>query len=286
MPRIHPTAIVEGEVELAEDSEVGAYCVLRGAVRLGRGVVLLNHVTLQGPCEIGEGATLYPGAAVGFPAQDLKYGVDSPTAGVRIGAGTVLREHATVHASTGLERPTVVGEGVYMMATSHVGHDAVVGDGAILINSALVAGHARVGERAIMSGNTALHQFNRMGRLSFLSGGVVLSVDLPPYCMCRIRNRIAGLNVVGMRRAGVPREHISALRVAFRELVRPSASKDALVAGLRERGVDCPPMLEIAEFYETATRTVAGPETQPPSGFASWMHAWERGELVEEEEAL
>ncbi len=254
---VHPSAMVGPECELGDGVEIGPWCVLSGKVKIGPNTRLLSNVQIHGPATIGAGCTLYPNVCVGFPPQDFKFKPGDPTAGVVIGASTVLRESVTIHAATKLDKPTSIGERVYMMACSHAGHDAFVGNDVIMANSALLAGHSHVADRVIMSGNAAVHQFNRLGRMAFITGNVGTAKDIPPFCVCAVRNTISTVNLVGMRRAGIPREHITAVRNAFWYVFRRNLTRKDTIAELTARGKDCPLVLEQAEFVATAVRPIA-----------------------------
>jgi UDP-N-acetylglucosamine acyltransferase len=279
---IHPTASVAKECELAPDVEVGPYCVLSGPVRLGAGVRLIGHAYVSGPCTIGEGTMVYPFACVGFPGQDLKLKPGDPTAGVVIGKHCIIREHATVHAATKLEAPTRLGDRVFMMVNTHVGHDGTVGNNVVMVNNSAIGGHAKLFDNCTLGGGALIHQFNRVGRFAFVSGGVTNSADTPPFCISDERNRIAGLNIIGLQRNGFPREHITALRQAFRDLLRTTVPRPEMIAVLRERGVNCPPLIELAEFIETvpAKRSMCVGVGRPTRSVAALLQAIRRGKLL------
>jgi UDP-N-acetylglucosamine acyltransferase len=277
---IHPSAIIAKECELAPDVEIGPGCVLTGPVKLGAGVRLLGNVYLSGPCTIGEGTIIYPFACIGFPGQDLKLKPGDATAGVVMGKNCIIREHATVHAATNTTTPTTIGDRVFMMVNAHVGHDGTVGNNVIMVNNSAIGGHARLFDNCTLSGGALVHQFNRVGRFAFVSGGVACSCDVPPFCIADERNRVAGLNVVGLRRNGFPREHISVLTEVFRELFRTAAvPKNDMIRVLRERGRDCPPVLEMAEFVETAKRPLCVGTGRPPRSVAAWAQNQRRGQV-------
>lgn len=257
MPKIHATAVVSKEAILADDVEIGPFCILDGRVTLGAGVRLLSHVNLFGPIEIGSETIVYPGACLGFPAQDFKFKPGMPTNGVKIGSGCIIREHVTVHAATKPERPTLIGDRVFMMVNSHAGHDARVHDDVVLVNGSLLAGHSEVESKAIVSGNVAVHQFNRVGRFAMVSGGSVISLDVPPFGIITGRNILRGVNVIGMRRNGFSAKDINIVRRAFREyLIKPCLREESL-AGLRAGAAECPALEEIAVFIEKSKRGMA-----------------------------
>lgn len=276
---IHPTACVSPRAELDDGVEIGPRCVIEGPVQLGRGVRLVGDAYVMGPCRIGAGTVIYPFACLGFPPQDVKFAPGNPTAGVVIGRDCIVREHATVHAATRADRPTRVGDRVFIMVNAHVGHDAVVGDGAVLVNNSALGGFAELGPGATLSGGCLVHQFTRVGRLAFISGGLAVSMDVPPFCLVGERNRLVGLNLVGLRRAGLPREHITELRRAFRDVLRTTLPRPEMVRMLQERGRACPPVAELATFIAETRRAICHSAARPPRFFATFVNALRRGRL-------
>ncbi|TVQ63119.1 MAG: acyl-[acyl-carrier-protein]--UDP-N-acetylglucosamine O-acyltransferase [Phycisphaerales bacterium] len=281
MPTVHPSAIVSPEADLAPDAQIGPFCVLEGPVRLATGVRLISGVHLRGRVDVGEGSTLYPGVCVGFPAQHLKIDHDADNAGVRIGARCTLREHVTVHSpmpnTDGQhEHPTTLGDRVYMMATAHVGHDARVEDDAILVNGALVGGHAHVASGVNMGGLSAVHQFTRVGRLVMLSGMMGVSMDVPPFCLVSEHNRLFGINAVGMRRAGIPREEITAAREAFRRAFKPELTPDRIREELDRLATSSACVAEMRDFVAEAKRPVCFGPSRPQRGMMPMIKALRR----------
>jgi UDP-N-acetylglucosamine acyltransferase len=214
-PRIHPTAIIDPAARLADDVTVGPYTVIDGPVTLGPGCKVGPHAHLIGPLTLGANNVIHAGAVLGDRPQHLKF-TDPPTE-VVIGDCNVFREHATVHGGT-LPEGTRMGSHNYVMASAHVAHDCTLGSHIVLCNGALVGGHCLLADGAFISGNCAIHQFSQIGRLAMLSGGATISRDLPPFLMGEGRNRVVGVNVVGMRRAGMPSDQINAVREAYRIL--------------------------------------------------------------------
>lgn len=289
MHAIHPTAIVSPETILGEDVEIGPFCVLEGDVRLGNGVKLLGNVRLAGPVTIGAETMLYPGACVGFPGQDFKFKPGMPTAGVKIGEKCILREHVTVHAATKVDRPTTVGNNVMMMACSHVGHDGTVGNNVVMVNGSLVAGHATLADQVILSGIVAVHQFCRVGRLAFGSGGAVTSTDIPPFCVFQERNRLGGVNLVGMRRSGIPREQIKLVMHAYKQVLHSPSVVAEMLETLDRLGAGCEPVMEIRRFIAEAKRPIAPGLGRPTREMVAYMRNVRKGRAVlapEESEEL
>lgn len=285
MPTIHPSAIVSAESQLADSVEIGPHCILSGRVKLADGVRLIAAVHISGPAEIGPGTILYPGACIGFPPQDVKFRPGDPTAGVVMGRDCQVREHATVHAATKLDTPTRVGDRVFMMVNAHLGHDAHADNDSVLVNNSALAGHSYLGERAILSGGCMIHQFTRVGRLAMLSGASV-SMDLPPFCVAAARNRIGGLNLVGMRRSGLSRSEIDAVRAAFARVIRPSLPRPEMIAILAEMAVSSPAVAEIHRFVAGAKRAICPGGGRPPRDILPWLHSARRGRLAVEDELV
>jgi UDP-N-acetylglucosamine acyltransferase len=198
---IHPTAVVSPQAELAPDVTVGAFAVLEGQVRLGAGCVIGPRAHLIGPLTMGRDNHLYTSAAIGGSPQHLQY-QDEPT-GVEVGDGNTFRENVTVHRGTSQTGRTVIGNGNCFMAGSHVGHDCQVGDRCTLADNGLLGGHCALGEGAYVGGNSAVHQFCRLGRLAVLEDTSSATVDIAPFIVQRGRNVVIGINVAGMRRAGL-----------------------------------------------------------------------------------
>lgn len=268
---VHPTAIVSDEATLAPGVTVGPRCTIEGSVELGEGVTLLGDVQVHGDAHIGPGSTVYPYACIGFGPQHVKIRPGDPIGGVRIGAEAVIREHATVHASMYPDQLTTVGDRLYLMVNGHIGHDCVVGDDVIVCNGALLAGHCEIAERAYVSGNVAVHQFCRVGRGAMLAGGAGANADVPPYCTLIENNMLGGLNLVGMRRAGVPREEITVARRAYREVFRARLDRDTQIHRLDELGEQSGPVREMAEFVRASKRGVISGDGRPKAYALHWL---------------
>ena len=211
---VHPTAIVEDGTEIGAGATVGPFCTVGARVSLAAGVELRSHVVVEGRTTIGEGTRVWPFAVLGAQPQDLKYaGEDSR---LEIGARNMIREHVTMNLGTeGGGFVTRIGDGCLFMASTHVGHDCIVGNGVILANNAPLGGHVIVEDRAIIGGNAAVHQHSRIGRGAMVGGLTGVERDVIPYgSVTGDRAQLAGLNLVGLRRAKAERAHIADLRAA------------------------------------------------------------------------
>jgi len=215
---IHPTAVVDGKARIDPTATVGAYAIIEGEVQIGPDTVIYPHAYLSGWVQIGAGCQVHPGAVLGHVPQDFHF--DGCRSYLRIGDGTIIREHASVHRGTQPDSETVVGRNCFVMGYSHIGHNCVVGDNVKIANLTLLAGHVTVGEGTFISGACQVHQFVRIGQYAMVGGGTRLTMDLPPFFMCLHENECVGLNVVGMRRAGFEKEEIAEVREGYRLLYR------------------------------------------------------------------
>jgi UDP-N-acetylglucosamine acyltransferase len=215
---IHPTAIVAAGAQIAPDASIGPWCTVGADVVIGAGVTLVSHVVVDGHTSIGAGATLFPFCTVGLAPQDLKYHGE-PTR-CEIGPRTQVREHCTIHrgtvTGTGITR---VGADCLLMAVVHVAHDCAIGDGVIIANNVVMGGHVEIGDGAVIGGAAALHQFVRIGRAAMVGGVSGVEADVIPFgSVIGNRARLAGLNVIGLRRRGVDKARLHIIRAAFRTL--------------------------------------------------------------------
>lgn len=232
---------------------VGPLAVIDEHVVLGPGCRVGPHVYLTGHTRIGSGNRFHAGCIIGDAPQDLKYG-DAPTRLV-IGDNNVFREHVTVHRSNNLTEDTVIGSHCFLMANSHVGHNTRVGNHVIIANGALLGGHVEVGDRAFLSGNCLVHQFTRVGTLALMQGGSAISKDLPPFTIARGVNVLCGLNVIGLRRAGLNAGERLELRKLYHTLFRQGLPFRQAIETARPLGTT-PASLTLLDFVAGARRGV------------------------------
>lgn len=258
---IHPTAVIDPRADLADDVQVGPYAILEGEIVVGPGTVIEAHACLSGPLVMGRDNLVGHGAVLGKGPQHKGHRGE-PTA-LRIGDGNVFREHVTIH------RGTVAGGGVtrvghrnLFMVGSHVGHDGLVGNDCTLVNGALVAGHVELHDGCILSGHCAIQQKVRVGRLAMLGGLGSVTKDIPPFVLQQGYNCVSGLNLVGLRRAGVSAPAIAALRSAFRIFYKEGRTQ---TGALEQIESDLGSVAEVAEFvaFVRASKLGVSPARDP-----------------------
>jgi UDP-N-acetylglucosamine acyltransferase len=261
MPRVHPTAVIAPEAELADDVHVGPYVVIEGRVRIGSGCVIRPHAHLVGPLTLGRNNQVYSGVILGERPQHLKY-QDEDTS-VEIGDGNIFREHVTVHRATTQSWVTRIGNENFLMAGSHVAHDCQVGNRCIFANGALLGGHCLVEDGVYLSGNCAVHQFVRLGRLSLLSGVSATTKDIPPFIIQQRIDTVVGVNVVGMRRSGMTHAGIDAVRQAYHIIFRQGQVLPTALAQIENELGHIAPVAELLAFIRQSKRGInlaRGPE--------------------------
>ena len=251
MPKIHPTAVVDPQARLADDVEVGPYCVIEADVEIGPGCRLAEHAIIRRHTALGRGNLIDSFCVLGSLPQDLKFDPATDTR-LLIGDRNVFREGVTISRATRPGGATTVGGGTYWMLGSHAGHDATICDGVILANGAAVAGHATVGARTFMSAHAAVHQYCRVGEGVMARGYSGATMHVPPFTILREINVIAGLNVVGMRRAGFSSEQRRLVKDAYRLLYRSGLTPAKALAEMDARDDWDEPARKFREFVRQA----------------------------------
>lgn len=251
---IHSTAVIDPEAELAPDVQVGPYAVIEGPVKIGPGCVIESHACLSGPMTMGRNNFVGHGAVLGKSPQHKGYRNEPTT--LIVGDDNVFREHVTIHRGTVQgNAETRIGDRNLFMIGCHLGHDCWVGDGCTLVNGALVAGHVTLCDNCILSGHAAIQQKVRIGRLAMVGGLGSTTKDIPPFVLLQGYNCVTGLNIIGLRRAGVSADTITALRQSFRILFREGRTQGAALDRIE---TDFGTIPEVAEFTQFIRETTLG----------------------------
>lgn len=250
---IHPTAIIDPAAKIAATVEVGAYCVIGTEVVLHDNVKLHSHVVIDGRTEIGEGTEIFPFASIGKKPQDLKYHGEKST--LVIGKNNTIREYVTLHPGTeGGLMETRIGDNNLFMVGVHVAHDCVIGNHVVIANNVSVAGHVTIGDRVIIGGNSAIRQFIRVGKGAMIGGMTGVENDVIPYglVMCE-RGMLAGLNLVGLERSGLPKDALNDMRTAYKALFMDDGLFSDRVSQTAQKFSNQNEVQEIITFIEEKT---------------------------------
>ena len=220
MSQIHSSAVVEPGAQIGKDCVIGPFCVIGPNVVLGDRVELKSHVGVTGDTVIGDETVVFSFAVIGEIPQDLKFRGEASR--LNIGRRNRIREHVTMNCGTeGGGGVTRVGDDGLFMAGCHIAHDAQVGDRVIVVNNAAIAGHCVLEDDVIIGGLSGVHQWVRIGKGAIIGAVTMVTNDVIPYGLVQApRGHLDGLNLVGLKRRGVARSDITALRAAFQMLAQ------------------------------------------------------------------
>lgn len=254
MNQIHPLAVIDPDAKLGDGNIIGPFCVIDKNVVIGDNNKFLNNVTVHYGARIGNGNEFFPGASISTKPQDLKFQGEDTTC--EIGDNNSIRENVTISRGTASKGKTVVGSGNLLMENMHVAHDCVIGNGCIIGNSTKFAGEVEVDDYAIISATCLFHQFCKVGSYIMFQGGTRTSQDIPPYVIAgKEPVRYAGVNLVGLRRRGFPRETIEAIHEAYRIIYSQGVLKDG-VSMARAQFPESKEVEYICSFIENSKRGI------------------------------
>lgn len=243
---IHETAIISPQAEIGADVEIGPYCVIGPRVRIGDRCVLGAHVVIESGTTLGADCRVSSGAILGGPPQDTKYRGEETF--LHIGERNLIREGVTIHRATGEGNATIIGNDNMIMAYAHIGHNSVIGNHVILPSYVGLSGHVVVEDRVVFGGFVGVHQFVRVGKMAMVGGMSRVVQDVPPFLLVQGEPvQPHGLNVVGLRRGGVPAEVREQLKHAYRLLYRSGLNRKQALERIAE---EVPPSEELNYLVE------------------------------------
>lgn len=215
--QIHPTAVIETGASIGAGVRIGPFCHIGPEAVIGDRVELKGHVVVTGATTIGAETQIFPQATLGCAPQNNKHKGGRTT--LTIGRSCTIREGVTMHVGSDTDRgETTVGDHGNFLAYCHVAHDCIVGNNVTIASYSGLSGHCEVGDYAIISGLAGIHQFVRIGHHAFVGGMTALRGDLIPFGMAvgsETAGNLRGLNIVGLKRSGVPHKEIKILRQAY-----------------------------------------------------------------------
>ena len=252
--QIHPSSVIEDGAVIADDVVIGPFCHIGSDVTLAKGVELKSHVVIAGHTEIGEETRVWPFASLGHMPQDLKYKGERTK--LEVGARNQIRENVTMNTGTaGGGGLTKIGDDCLFMVSSHIGHDSILGNRVILAPSAAVGGHCQIEDNVLLGDLAGVHQWCRIGRGAMVGAMAAVVADVIPMgTVTGERASLEGLNLVGLKRAGVDRGQINGLRAAFKDLFLNDLNVRDNVVAAREKYADNPLVIEVLDFIEADTR--------------------------------
>lgn len=258
--KVHPSTVIQGQVEMADDVEIGPYCLIQGQVRIGKGTIVEGHVTLgsrYGVLDIGENNSFAPGAVIGGPPQDITY-KSEPTK-LRIGQGNVFREFSTVNIATSKgDRETSIGNNNYFMAYTHVGHDCKIGNNVVIANDTHLGGHTIIEDNVVIGGVCAFNQFTRVGRNAFIAGSSVINKDILPFSRAQGNYAVSrATNKIGLQRKGFSQEEVDNIHRAIRIVLMGSDTVEEGLGRIQKECTPSPNIEYLVNFIRNSKRGIA-----------------------------
>jgi UDP-N-acetylglucosamine acyltransferase len=252
--RIAPTARVHPNAEIGAGSIIGEFCVVEQDVVIGEGCVLEPYVYVKRWTTMGDRNRISAGTVLGTDPLDKNF--NGERSYLQIGDDNLIREHYTISRGTKPESVTLIGDGNFIMTSGHIAHDCRIGSLTVICSGALLAGYVEVEDRAFISGGVVVHQYSKIGRLAMVGGNTRVNSDVPPYFLYSGFNvESKGLNLVGLRRAGMKVSEISLLKKAYNLLYRSGLKLDEALTRI-EAEVPSEHTLHLVDFIRRSERGI------------------------------
>ena len=229
---IHKTAIVSKKAEIDSSVNIGPGVIIEDDVIIGPDVTIMANAYICEGTDIGEKTQIHMGAVIGHVPQDHAYKGEKTF--TKIGKNNVIREMVTIHRGTGEGTATIIGDDNFLMVQAHVGHNCDIKDNVIVANGALLAGHVHVEKGAFLSGNVVFHQFCKIGQYAMIGGFTGVNKDVPPYMIVRGPSVIRGINLVGLRRAGLKLETVREIKEAYKIFYLSDMNKEEALSKIKK----------------------------------------------------
>jgi UDP-N-acetylglucosamine acyltransferase len=251
---VAPTARVHPDACIGPQTFIGEFCVIEQDVRIGAGCRLEPYVYVKRWTSVGDRNEISAGTVLGTDPLDKAF--TGERSYLRIGNDNRIREHYTISRGTQPESVTEVGDANYIMTSGHIAHNCRIGSGTVICSCALVAGYVEVEDQAFISGGVVIHQFSKIGRLAMIGGNTRVNNDVPPFFLYSDFNVAPkGVNILGLKRAGLSESEIAALKKAYRILYRSGLGLEASL-GRIETEIPGPHAKHLVEFVRRSERGI------------------------------
>lgn len=251
MSSIQPTAIVDQNAVLGDNIEIGPFCTVGSNVKLVNGCKLISHVVIDGDTDIGSENTFFPFCIIGPEPQNMKY--QQEKTGLYIGNGNVFRESASVHRGTvtGIGETRIDNDNL-IMGYVHIAHDCVLGNNNIIANYVGLSGHVAIDDHVTVGGQSGVVQFLPIGSYAYIGRASTIDKNILLYASgYGNRIEIKGVNIVGLKRAGFPRETISAIADAHKLYFRSDLSETEALRRIEAEFGDFKEVLIFTKFLQS-----------------------------------
>jgi UDP-N-acetylglucosamine acyltransferase len=254
--QIHPTAILDPDVELGENITIGPFTVIEKDVKIGDGTIIESSVRIYTGTRLGKNNRIFHGASLGGEPQDLGF-TPKIKSFLEIGDENTFRENCTIHRGSKEGNVTRFGNKNYIMGGVHFAHDTQVGNENIVVQNSIIAGHVQIANKVFISGLVAIHQFARVGDFAMLAGCSKITKDTPPYAMIDGNPAsIIGQNLVGLKRAGFTSEDREKIKHAYKVIYNSGLNFSKAIEKLKEENDPSPYVKNIIRFFDESERGV------------------------------
>lgn len=261
MTEVHPSAIVHAKACLHDGVKVGPFCIIEEDVEIGENTELGPNVAITRWTTIGKNNSILHGSVLGGAPQDRKY--QGERSFLRIGDNNVFREYVTLHRGSTEDAATTIGDSNYLMAYCHVGHDCALGDWITMANGVGVSGHVTIEDCVNIGGLTGFHQFVRVGKVAMVGGMSRIVRDVPPFMISEGNpQQVYDINAVGLRRVGVSPPVRAALHKACKLLFRSSIGLSHAIEAVRREVMACDEVEYLLKFVAGAAQGRYGRQDQ------------------------
>jgi len=257
---IHPRAVISPKAEIADGVKIGPYSIIGDNVKIDEGTEIGSGVLIEGWTKIGKGCKILHGAVIGTPPQDSKYKGEKSF--VEIGDNNLIREYVTIHRGTEKESITYIGNN-NLMAYCHIAHNCWIGNEVIIANGGTLAGYVKVENKAVIGGLTGIHQFVRIGTLAMVGGCTKVVKDIPPFTLANGNPALLwGLNVVGLKRAGIPLKTREKLKKAYKILFKSGLNTTQALEKIENEFENIPEVRYLCDFIRSSNRGICKERTR------------------------
>ncbi len=236
---IHPTAILEGNIEMGDGNTIGPHVVIQGNVSLGNNNSIQSGTTIVNNVIIGDDNVFYPYTSIGALGEmGAKGDRLVPEGKVWIGNKVTLREFVCVHSPV-MTQETRIEDQVYLMNKSYVAHDVMIGKGVVLNAGVMLAGRVTIEAWATIGMGAAVHQRLTIGTSCMIGMQTPVTRNILPFAkVVGNPSRILGFNSIAAERLGIDQKWITEMEKIF--------SKDVVV----NDDSDNPLMQKVSAFLQ------------------------------------
>lgn len=254
---IHPTAVVAPGAQFGPGVTIGPFAVIANDVTIGANTHIGPHAVIERGTRIGRENEIGAGALIGCLPQDRAFLKEESY--VVIGDRNQIREYVSISRATGAGESTTIGDENFIMSYARLDHNCRIGNRVVLVGGMMVGGHVQVEDEAYLGGLSGVHQFVRVGRLAMVGAYSFLRQDVPPFMLATgTPARCRGLNLVGLRRRGVPPGERARLRRAFHILYQSRLPMTRAVDAIAEELGEAPMIQELVTFLQSSQQRSRG----------------------------